>query len=111
MDFNYKKEQDFSIVTLYDSRLDASQVNDFKEYFTDLIEKGERHLILDLTQIQFIDSSGLGAVVAIKKHLMSCDEPSTMSLAAPQAAVNDLLDLTCMNKLFSIFPSVEDALT
>ncbi len=110
MNLDYRKDNDFAVVTLCESRLDSSQVDDFKDYMTNLIDDGDHQIILDLSQLQFMDSSGLGAVVAVKKHLMTNSSHTSMALASPQAAVNDLLDLTCMDKLFSIFPSVGDAL-
>ena len=109
MSFECRKENKFSVVTLGENRLDASQANAFRDYMLDLIGTGENNIVLDLSHVNFMDSSGLGAVVAVRKQLMS-EEGSCMHLAGPQAAVNDLLDLTCMDKVFSIFPSVGDAL-
>ncbi|MCY4329354.1 MAG: STAS domain-containing protein [Endozoicomonadaceae bacterium] len=109
MNFNHSKQNQFTVVKIDENRLDASQANAFKDYMLGLLNSGEDKIILDLSKINFMDSSGLGAVVAVRKELMSKDD-SKMHLANPQSAINDLLDLTCMNKVFSIFSSVEDAL-
>ncbi len=109
MSFEYRKENIFAVVTLDENRLDASQANAFRDYMLSLIDSGEHNIVLDLSHVSFMDSSGLGAVVAVRKQLMS-DNENTMHLACPQPAVSDLLNLTCMDKVFSIYPSVNDAI-
>lgn len=109
MSFEYRKENEFAVVMLDENRLDASQANAFRDYMLELIDTGEHNIILDLSHVNFMDSSGLGAVVAVRKQLMT-EGDNCMHLAGPQAAVSDLLDLTCMDKVFSIFSSVGDAL-
>ena len=109
MSFSSHKENDYLVVTIEDVRLDAVLANPFKDYMIELMKKGQNNFILDLSKVSFMDSSGLGAVVAVRKELQSA-EGENLFLASPQPAVSDLFDLTCMDKVFNIYDSVNDAL-
>ena len=54
-----------------------------------------------------MDSSGLGVLVATLKKMAG---QGVLKLAAPQPAVSDLFNLTSMHKLFTILPTVADAI-
>ena len=108
MSFDHYKKEGFIIVEFSENRLDAAHAVAFKDYMLELISSGEYRIVLDLSSVNFMDSSGLGAVVAIKKQLMQEDKASMMHLVSPQPAVRDLLDLTCMDKVFTILDSLDD---
>ncbi|MEM6618907.1 MAG: STAS domain-containing protein [Pseudomonadota bacterium] len=95
-----------TVVKLCDTRLDAAQAVRFKESLRELSEAGASHIVLDMTDIAFMDSSGLGAVVTVMK-LMGRDK--TLKLAALTPAVAKVFKLTRMDNVFAIFPTVEDA--
>ena len=75
----------------------SSQAIPFRDYMFELIDSGQNDLVIDLSQVDFMDSSGLGAIVAVFKQLSG---DGTVQLAAPQQAVRDLFDLTCMHQIF-----------
>ncbi|HOD81064.1 MAG: Anti-sigma-B factor antagonist [Planctomycetes bacterium ADurb.Bin126] len=64
-------------------------------------------IVLDLSSMEFICSMGLGAI--IQSHLRSRHHNGQVRLVNPQPAVLDLLETTRLNKLFQIYPSVEQA--
>lgn len=94
------------VVHLADERLDASIAIQFKETFRTLTAGGG-DVILDLSDVEFLDSSGLGAIVAVYKGL---GEGRVMALAGLQAPVEKVMTLTRMNAVFAIFPTLENAL-
>lgn len=94
------------IVHVEDSRLDASIAIQFKEDFRSLTSGGG-DVILEMSQVEFLDSSGLGSIVAVFKGL---GPDRTMALAGLQPAVEKVMALTRMNTVFAIFPTLEDAL-
>ncbi|MCL6269809.1 STAS domain-containing protein [Sansalvadorimonas sp. 2012CJ34-2] len=108
MGYSNRQEADKTVVEIDEARLDASQATPFRDYMTDLISQGQRDLVLDLSQVDFMDSSGLGAIVGALKEL---NGDGSIQLAGPQKSVNDLFDLTCMDKIFTIHSSVNDALS
>ncbi|CAM3524047.1 STAS domain-containing protein [Parendozoicomonas haliclonae] len=108
MGFSNRQEADKTVVEIGEARLDASQATPFRDYMFDLINQGQTQLVVDLSQVNFMDSSGLGAIVSVLKQL---GDKGAVELASPQKAVNDLFDLTCMDQIFTIHPSVDQALS
>ncbi|MDP0561976.1 MAG: STAS domain-containing protein [Candidatus Endonucleobacter sp. (ex Gigantidas childressi)] len=107
MSFGSREEGRFIVATVEEVRLDASLAEAFKSFLFESIEKGATAIIVDLTNVKFMDSSGLGALVAALKKMPGDGQ---LILAGAQPAVRDLFDLTSMEKLFSIATTVDDAL-
>jgi anti-sigma B factor antagonist len=72
-----------------------------------LIEGGARDVIVDLSEVAFLDSSGLGVLITALKRLRV--HGGTLRLAGCQPAVLRLLDLTALGRVFFVYPTVEDA--
>ena len=96
-----------TIAKLCGTRLDASQSVRFKEGLRAISEDGAAHIVLDLNDVQFLDSSGLGAVVTVMKQM---GRNKTLELAGLTPPVAKVFALTRMDKIFAIYPSVEGAL-
>jgi anti-anti-sigma factor len=73
-----------------------------------LVERPVRKLILDLSQLRFICSLGLGALVAA--HLRSRHHDGAVRLVAPDPSIRALLEITKLVKLFPPYDSVEAAI-
>jgi anti-sigma B factor antagonist len=98
-----------TIVIPQGPRLDAEVAGDFRAILLSRIEHGDRHLILDLPAVDFIDSSGLGALVSALKHLKQLDGGGDIRLANVQPSVGAVLEIIRLNRVFSQFPSVDAA--
>ena len=96
-----------AVVTPTVKRLDASVAPAFKQSVVQAIEAGDRRLLLDLQGLEFLDSSGLGALVSILKSLGS---QGAMAVCGAQGAVLSLFKLTRMDKVFAIYPDRQEAL-
>lgn len=88
-------------------RIDAAIAIQFKDRFRDLAAAAEGPVVLDLGQVTFLDSSGLGAVVAARK-LLGPDR--TLELAGLNPAVEKVMQLTRMNTVFPIHDTRDAAL-
>jgi anti-sigma B factor antagonist len=64
-------------------------------------------LIVDFTEVPFIDSSGLGALVSA--HLAAQKAHRTLVLAAMNTQVKALLDMTNVLQFFTAYPTIQDA--
>ena len=62
-----RTEDNKLIACLIEKRLDAAAAVDFKNELMAEVESGVNHMVIDLEKVEFIDSSGLGALVAILK--------------------------------------------
>lgn len=67
-----------------------------------------RQLVVDLSDVELIDNFGLGELLLLLRTAQ--DRRCTLSLAAPGAQVLEMLELTHLDTVFEIYPSLEDAL-
>jgi anti-anti-sigma factor len=74
-----------------------------------LVDLPTRPIILDLSQLNFICSLGLGALVAA--YLRSRREQGAVRVAAPSPSIRALLEVTKLVKLFPPYESVELAMS
>lgn len=102
-----KKEGDITVIKPVIKRLDASVALGFKDAVLKVIASGENALVLDLESVQFMDSSGLGAIVSVLKSL---GNRGTLAVCNLKGAVLSLFKLTRMDKVFAIEPTRADAI-
>jgi len=88
-----------TVVVVEGPRLDAACADAFKADLKDLIDGGQRRIVLDFAKVQFMDSSGLGAIVGCLKYMGS---GGTIEIARPAPTIMKVLKLTRMNKVFTI---------
>ncbi len=89
------------VIAVNETRIDAAVAIDFKEAVRNAAETAGNPVILDLSQVTFLDSSGLGAVVAVMK-LLGTDRP--LELAGLTVPVAKVFRLTRMDSVFTIHP-------
>ena len=99
MQFETTTYADLIVVHLRESRIDAAGAIDFKEAMREYTQDATRRVMLDLSQVGFIDSSGLGAVVAVRKSL---GPDRQLELAGLTPAVQKVFRLTRMDSVFPI---------
>ena len=63
MELVAKKQGDLLLVKVLDDRVDAACAIQFKEKMRDLATRAPRRVVLDMSRVTFLDSSGLGAVM------------------------------------------------
>ena len=107
MQLQEKKMDDVLIVRPLEKRIDAGTATAFKQKMNDWIESGNRRIILNLSEVDFIDSSGLSAIISGLKKL---DNDGSLVICVVKETVMSLFRLTRMDRVFDIFPSEEAAL-
>lgn len=88
------------------ARLDASTAPALREALIAQITHGEQYLVLDLSDVTFMDSSALGALISAVKRLGPTGTIAVASLAGPVAK---LFAVTKMDRVFSVNATVKDA--
>jgi anti-sigma B factor antagonist len=94
------------ILRVKDDRIDARSASDLKDRITDCVTGGSRWIVLDLSDVSFVDSSGLGALISGLKLIGEDGDLVISGIHGPVAA---LLKLTRIDKIFRTFPTASDA--
>jgi exopolysaccharide biosynthesis WecB/TagA/CpsF family protein/anti-anti-sigma factor len=107
--YYFVKEEENHFVVSFFGRLDSARVLelDFEEFMNKLTAKNT-DCILDLSELNFVDSSGLGFLVKIYKRLTK--ENQNCFLCSVNENVSQLLRITKLNNVIKIFPDVASAI-
>lgn len=107
MELSTQAEDSKYVVTVMEERIDAAVALSFKEAMRRATEPAGEIVVLDLEKVNFIDSSGLGALVATMKYLAP---DRTLVLAGMTPPVEKVFQLTRMDTVFTLYKTREDAL-
>ncbi len=98
---------DALVVSVAEDRIDAAVAVRFKDLMRELTNHPAQRVVLDLTQVEFLDSSGLGAVVGSMKQL---GRGRRLDLAGLTPTVDKVFRMTRMDSVFRIYVDVDHAL-
>lgn len=87
--------------------LDAFSEPTFRKVMHKCVEDGPKNIILDLSKIDFVDSSGLGALVQLFKKAQT--EEGTMQIVT-NARVTQTMKMVHLEQFFKLRPSVDEAI-
>lgn len=108
MIINIQENAGATLLELREERLDAHNSGDLKNEMLSLFEDGKNQLVIDLKDVRFIDSSGLGALVSGYKNASARN--GNLKLCSLQPQVKSMFELTRLHRVFEIYPGADDAL-
>ncbi len=109
MEFTTKEELGGKVIVIEAPvRLDASVADDFRNTMKKLVEEGKFNIVVDLAKTEFIDSSGLGALVS--RIAVTRSNKGDVRLASPSETILKLLEITHLNQIFKYFDDLESAI-
>ena len=108
MDVQVERNGNLTIVAPQGPRLDAAAAPGFKSAVLDLIHEGARTILVDLSAIDFMDSTGLAGLMSSMKSLSGEGE---MALCSPSDKVRKLFAITKLDRgVFRVFEDRAQAL-
>lgn len=100
MKIKTEKQGSVAVLTLQ-GRLDAEASLELREYVDELAEDGTIMLVLGMGELDFVDSSGLGVLVACLRRV--AQDGGDLRLADLTIQFKSVLELTRLDRLFKIF--------
>ena len=88
-------------------RLDVAGAPALREAISTLSENGAPRVVIDMEGVSFVDSTGLGSVIAALKQIRG--RQGELRLAAPNQQVRVVLELTTLDRVFPYYATVEEA--
>jgi anti-sigma B factor antagonist len=96
------------VVVVREERLDAHNSDELKIEINRLFESGTKELLVDLKEVRFIDSSGLGVLVSGYKN--AATHQGSIKLCSLQTQVKSMFELTRLHRVFDIYQTMDEAL-
>ncbi|MHB9035199.1 MAG: STAS domain-containing protein [Armatimonadota bacterium] len=88
--------------------IDVYTAPQFKEAVNSILSAGQKHLIINMASVTYMDSSGFGALLSATKRLRPLG--GTVNLVKCSGAIDRILRITRLNTVFATFDSVDEAL-
>ena len=107
MKLTLEKINGCSVIFIQEERIDAHNSSQLKEYILHLIEQNEINIIVQLENVRFIDSSGLGALLSGYKNAAA--KSGKLALASCKPQVLSMFELTRLNRVFEIYTDLTEA--
>jgi len=106
MEIPVHRINDVCVATIPVEDLDAGNVTDFKRDMAGVVE-GCQKLVLDLSRLRFVDSSGLGAFISLLRKLNA--KGGDLKLCGMSKPVRAVFELVRMHRVFEILATQEEA--
>jgi len=88
--------------------LHGHRLEDLGQTLAGLLERGSSRIVLDLEKVRFMDSAGLGELIAWKKRAI--ERGGDVRLLRPRDRVREVLELTALTRVFEIFEAEAEAI-
>lgn len=105
MNIQSSKQGACTIVTPQ-GRMDISTSKQFEEYCSALIDNGERCMVIDLNELEYVSSAGLRSILSTGKKLKSVQ--GDLKLCRAKGAVKDVLELSGIAAAIPILATLEE---
>ena len=97
-----------AVIIRITGHIDESAADALNTELDEVLEAGYKRIIFELSDVTFMGSSGLGQIMRAYREVRNSE--GYVRVVNPQPLIEDLFDLTKLNKIMTIHPSVENAL-
>jgi anti-sigma B factor antagonist len=106
MPIEIRKDGPVLVVKLLERALDAFGADGFRDRVSALIQQGHQLVVLDLEGVEFLDSAGLGAVIACRTQI---GPGGSIALCSCGPAVLQVLRMARMDRVLTIAADAKEA--
>jgi len=108
MEISVDRRGHVSVVTV-SGDVDAATAPDLRQWLDEMLKDGQTRLVIDLSQVKFMDSSGLATLVQVFKRVRAGN--GEVRLCSLQPPVRRIFELTRLDRAFDIFATRDEAVT
>ena len=91
-----------------EGRLDMDSAQELRDQVKQLVESGVNRFVMDLSEIDFVDSSGLAAIISALRLVRQSG--GSIHIARPSKEVQLLLQITLLDQVIRPYPDIEEAI-
>jgi anti-sigma B factor antagonist len=107
MKIQFEKNDDVTIIHPLDARMDAVSTPEFARQVMQQIDSGNKQLVLNMHKVNFVDSTGLGAIVSVFKAVAP---DGKLILTSITGMVKDLFEITRIDQVINIVETEQEAI-
>jgi anti-anti-sigma factor len=107
MKYSVDKQDKYLLIQLNETKVDSTVSPQLKSDFVTLNAEGNKNIILDMSQVKYIDSSGLSAILVGNR--MANDSDGIFILAGITDHVMKLIKISQLDSVLDIMPTVQEA--
>lgn len=88
--------------------IDVYTAPQFKEAVNKMVDSGQKHLLIDMSGVRYMDSSGFGTLLSAMKRLKP--NGGTINLINVSGPIDRILKITRLNQVFATYNSLDEAI-
>ena len=108
MKFTLDKQEQYAVLSLDEDNLNSIIAPDLKSEFVFLRNEGVRNLIFDLSNVKYVDSSGLSAILTANR--LWKDYGSYVITGVAHPSVEKLIKISRLDTILALIPTVQEAI-
>ncbi len=108
MNFSLEKHEEYSVFTWKDTKITSISAPELKAQLLEVKNNGLKNIILDLTCVKFVDSSGLSAILSGDR--LWRDEGTYIVGGVSHPMVVKLFDISKLDSVLTIIPTLEESM-
>ena len=101
-----RKQGDHAVLSV-GGEIDVYTAPQLRQRLIELVEQGSQHIVVDMEQVEFLDSTGLGVLVGGLKRVRALD--GSLRLVCAQERILKIFRITGLEKVFGIYATVDEA--
>lgn len=107
MKFTTDKQERYTVLSLHEDNLNSLIAPDLKSEFVFLRNEGVKNLILDLTEVSYVDSSGLSAILTANRIWKNYGLFILTGVGSP--SVEKLIKISRLETILTIIPTLSES--
>jgi anti-sigma B factor antagonist len=107
MNITTVKKDKYTLVNVNESRLTSQTAPELKSLFVVLHSEGVRNIIIDISAVEYADSSGLSAILVGNRFCKGLN--GTFVIAAVTESVMKIINISQLDRVLNITPTVKEA--
>ena len=107
MSIKVKEVNGYTVITVETERLDVVNMKEMKEAMMEIVDAGNHKMVIDLSPVKFIDSSGLSVIISLFKRLNTFN--GELILCGLGEQPKEMLQITQLIRLFKVVDACEEA--
>jgi anti-sigma B factor antagonist len=108
VEINVRKQAEVHVLRLQGDLKRGDPVDDLKQTLDELVNSGEVHIVVNVEQVNMIDSSGIGVLVRTFTHAKQAG--GSLKLVKPSRLATQTLKVVGLSNLFEIYEEEDEAL-